>query len=64
VESLATELELSVANVSQHVRALKQAALVETRIGGSRSCEEQGLRCVLPRRGASLSLGSVRQQLP
>jgi rhodanese-related sulfurtransferase len=34
VESLATELELSIANVSQHLQALKQAALVETRKQG------------------------------
>src|SRR3990170_2267980 len=34
VESLATELELSIANVSQHLQALKQAALVETRQQG------------------------------
>jgi rhodanese-related sulfurtransferase/DNA-binding transcriptional ArsR family regulator len=34
VESLATELELSIANVSQHLQALKQAALVESRKQG------------------------------
>jgi rhodanese-related sulfurtransferase/DNA-binding transcriptional ArsR family regulator len=34
VESLATELELSIANVSQHLQALKRAALVETRKQG------------------------------
>jgi len=34
VESLATELELSIANVSQHLQALKQAALVENRKQG------------------------------
>jgi rhodanese-related sulfurtransferase/predicted transcriptional regulator len=34
VESLATELELSIANVSQHLQALKQAALVERRKQG------------------------------
>jgi DNA-binding transcriptional ArsR family regulator/rhodanese-related sulfurtransferase len=34
VASLATELELSIANVSQHLQALKQAALVETRKQG------------------------------
>jgi len=34
VESLATELELSMANVSQHLQALKQAALVESRKQG------------------------------
>ncbi len=34
VESLATELELSIANTSQHLQALKQAALVERRKQG------------------------------
>jgi rhodanese-related sulfurtransferase/predicted transcriptional regulator len=34
VESLATELELSLANVSQHLQALKHAALVESRKQG------------------------------
>jgi rhodanese-related sulfurtransferase/DNA-binding transcriptional ArsR family regulator len=34
VESLATEMELSVANASQHLQALKQAALVESRKDG------------------------------
>ena len=34
VESLATELELSIANVSQHLQALKHAALVESRKQG------------------------------
>jgi DNA-binding transcriptional ArsR family regulator len=34
VESLATELELSIANVSQHLQALKRAALVESRKQG------------------------------
>jgi rhodanese-related sulfurtransferase/DNA-binding transcriptional ArsR family regulator len=34
VDSLATELELSIANVSQHLQALKQAALVESRKQG------------------------------
>jgi rhodanese-related sulfurtransferase/DNA-binding transcriptional ArsR family regulator len=34
VESLATELELSIANVSQHLQALKQAALVDSRKQG------------------------------
>jgi rhodanese-related sulfurtransferase/DNA-binding transcriptional ArsR family regulator len=34
VESLATELELSLANTSQHLQALKQAALVESRKDG------------------------------
>jgi rhodanese-related sulfurtransferase/predicted transcriptional regulator len=34
VESLATELELSIANVSQHLQALKQACLVESRKQG------------------------------
>ena len=34
VESLAAELETSVANVSQHLKALRQAALVETRKQG------------------------------
>jgi len=34
VESLATELGLSVANASQHLQALRQAALVETRKEG------------------------------
>lgn len=34
VESLATELELSIANVSQHLQALRHAALVESRKQG------------------------------
>src|SRR5262245_550718 len=34
VDSLATELGLSLANTSQHLRALKQAALVESRKDG------------------------------
>jgi rhodanese-related sulfurtransferase/predicted transcriptional regulator len=34
VESLATELELPVANISQHLQALKHAALVDTRKHG------------------------------
>jgi rhodanese-related sulfurtransferase/DNA-binding transcriptional ArsR family regulator len=34
VESLATETELSVANASQHLQALRQAALVESRKQG------------------------------
>jgi rhodanese-related sulfurtransferase len=34
VESLATELGLSLANTSQHLQALRQAALVETRKDG------------------------------
>ena len=34
VESLAAEMELSVANTSQHLQALKQAALVESRKDG------------------------------
>jgi rhodanese-related sulfurtransferase/DNA-binding transcriptional ArsR family regulator len=34
VESLATELELSLANTSQHLQALKHAALVESRKHG------------------------------
>jgi rhodanese-related sulfurtransferase/biotin operon repressor len=34
VESLATELELSIANVSQHLQALKQASLIEGRKQG------------------------------
>jgi rhodanese-related sulfurtransferase/DNA-binding transcriptional ArsR family regulator len=34
VESLATELELPVANISQHLQALKHAALVESRKDG------------------------------
>jgi DNA-binding transcriptional ArsR family regulator/rhodanese-related sulfurtransferase len=34
VESLATEMELSLANTSQHLQALKQAALVESRKDG------------------------------
>jgi rhodanese-related sulfurtransferase/DNA-binding transcriptional ArsR family regulator len=34
VESLATEMELSLANTSQHLQALKQAALVESRKAG------------------------------
>jgi rhodanese-related sulfurtransferase/DNA-binding transcriptional ArsR family regulator len=34
VESLATELELSIANVSQHLQTLKHAALVESRKQG------------------------------
>lgn len=34
VESLATELALSLANTSQHLQALKQAALVESRKDG------------------------------
>src|SRR5574339_704 len=34
VESLATELELLLANTSQHLQALKQAALVEGRKHG------------------------------
>src|SRR5919108_1218840 len=34
VESMATELELSIANVSQHLQALKHAALVESRKQG------------------------------
>lgn len=34
VESLAAETELSVANVSQHLKALRQAALVESRKQG------------------------------
>jgi rhodanese-related sulfurtransferase len=34
VESLATETELSVANTSQHLQALRQAALVESRKQG------------------------------
>ena len=34
VDSLATEMELSLANTSQHLQALKQAALVETRKDG------------------------------
>src|SRR5689334_12567038 len=34
VESLATELELSIANVLQHLQALKQAYLVESRKQG------------------------------
>jgi rhodanese-related sulfurtransferase/DNA-binding transcriptional ArsR family regulator len=34
VESLAVEMELSVANTSQHLQALKQAALVESRKDG------------------------------
>jgi DNA-binding transcriptional ArsR family regulator len=34
VESLATETELSVANASQHLQALRQAALVESRKHG------------------------------
>ena len=34
VESLATELGVSVANASQHLRALRQAALVESRKDG------------------------------
>jgi len=34
VESLATEMELSLANTSQHLQTLKQAALVESRKDG------------------------------
>ena len=34
VESLATELDVSVANASQHLQALRQAALVESRKDG------------------------------
>ena len=34
VDSLATEMELSLANTSQHLQALKQAALVESRKDG------------------------------
>jgi rhodanese-related sulfurtransferase/DNA-binding transcriptional ArsR family regulator len=34
VESLATELGVSLANASQHLQALRQAALVESRKGG------------------------------
>lgn len=34
VESLATELEISIANASQHLQALKHAALVESRKQG------------------------------
>jgi rhodanese-related sulfurtransferase/predicted transcriptional regulator len=34
VESLSIEMELSIANVSQHLQALKQAALVESRKQG------------------------------
>src|SRR5215468_3738653 len=34
VESLATETGLSIANASQHLRALRQAALVESRKEG------------------------------
>jgi DNA-binding transcriptional ArsR family regulator/rhodanese-related sulfurtransferase len=34
VESLATEMELSLANTSQHLQALRQAALVESRKDG------------------------------
>jgi len=34
VESLATEMELPVANISQHLQALKHAALVDTRKDG------------------------------
>jgi rhodanese-related sulfurtransferase/DNA-binding transcriptional ArsR family regulator len=34
VDSLATEMELSLANTSQHLQALKQAALVESRKQG------------------------------
>src|SRR5438093_12554278 len=34
VDSLATEIGLSLANASQHLQALRQAALVESRKGG------------------------------
>ncbi len=34
VDSLATEMELSLANTSQHLQALRQAALVDTRKAG------------------------------
>jgi rhodanese-related sulfurtransferase/DNA-binding transcriptional ArsR family regulator len=34
VDSLATELQLSIANVSQHLQVLRQAGLVETRRAG------------------------------
>src|SRR6266550_6428436 len=34
VDSLATEMELSLANTSQHLQALRQAALVDSRKDG------------------------------